>query len=89
MFTAGRRLDFASGHRWPRLQTERSRSVGELAGRPVFDREAVQLDTAALDEHGSIDEIHNDVRLWTRRQLQLFGKNAGGFLQRSRIRHVD
>ena len=48
---AGSILRLVTGGR--RLQTERSRSVGELAGRPVFDREAVQLDTAALDEHGS------------------------------------
>jgi hypothetical protein len=55
----------------------------------VLDGEAVQFDTAAFDEHGTIDEIHNDVRLRTRRQLHLFRKNAGTFLQCGRIRHVN
>jgi hypothetical protein len=89
LFTAGCRLDFAPTDGRACLQAKGRGRIGEVGGGPIRNGKAVQFDAAALNDHGMVDKVDDDVGLRARGELDLLGKYTSGLLERGRIIEID
>ena len=89
MFSPGNGIDLAAIDWWALAQTVRGREVGEVRGRPAFDRQVMELDAPALNQNGLRLMINEHVGLRPSGELDLLFQNSGGFLERSGIGRVQ
>ena len=60
-----------------------------MRGRPLFDRETMQLDAASFDEDGIVDQIDDDIGLGAGGQFHFFVKKPDRLLERTRVSGVE
>ena len=82
-------INLAAIDRRALAEAVRGRQLGEVRGRPAFDRQVMEFDAPALYQNGFRLKINDHVGLRPSCELDLLFQNSGGFLEGSGIGRVQ
>lgn len=89
LFSPGHGINLAAIDWRALAETVRGRELGEVRGRPAFDRQVMEFDAPAFNQNGFGLKINEHVGLRPSGELDLLFQNSGGFLERCGIGRVQ